>query len=371
MNSKLKTLLLLLVISFSAPLSAYELVVATMFRNEAPYFKEWIEYHKMVGVEHFWLYNDRSTDNWEEVLAPYIAEGLVEIIDWPTPLAADGRSNHHYFATQCAAFRDSLRKGRGTTSWLAFIDIDEFLLPTKEATVLECLNVHFQDTHAVYTNWRCFGSGEKYIPLGAPLLFELTASSLKNHPRNCVGKTIIRPESAEISLLWHPHTCPLRDGCIYRDGDGGIIPEDNHPDKVAAYLRQNGDLRPINLHEEPELQQDGSYLQAITLNDIPSEDRQVLFIDPQNIEYKTVSLKLDELAHTKFLRINHYVMRDRGYFENVRLARARNGYNGYSMNDEKLLLEQNEQFSLLKDYSIINFIKKRHPEIAKTFWNQK
>ena len=52
----------------------YSVAIAAIFKNEAPYLREWVEYHKMIGVEHFWLYNDNSSDNFEEILEPYIEE---------------------------------------------------------------------------------------------------------------------------------------------------------------------------------------------------------------------------------------------------------------------------------------------------------
>ena len=50
----------------------YDITVGAIFQNEAPYLKEWIDYHKSVGVDHFVLYNHFSKDNYEEVLYPYI-----------------------------------------------------------------------------------------------------------------------------------------------------------------------------------------------------------------------------------------------------------------------------------------------------------
>jgi len=98
---------------------AYELAIAAMFQNEGPYIKEWIEYHRMVGVDHFWLYNDASTDNWHEVLAPYISEGVVEVVDWPSG------SFLNFINTQWRAAIDAIEKANGCAKWLAFIDIDE------------------------------------------------------------------------------------------------------------------------------------------------------------------------------------------------------------------------------------------------------
>ena len=60
-----------------------ELVICGIFRDEADYLAEWIEFHHLMGVSHFHLYQNRSTDNWEEVVEPYVQAGLVTIVPWP------------------------------------------------------------------------------------------------------------------------------------------------------------------------------------------------------------------------------------------------------------------------------------------------
>ena len=100
---------------------SYELGVVTLFRNEAKYLKEWIEYHHMLGEEHFLLYNDRSVDDWEKVLEPYVKSNLVEVIDHHAP---PGMAI--FPGWQTMAYQDGLRRSQGNTKWLAFIDIDEF-----------------------------------------------------------------------------------------------------------------------------------------------------------------------------------------------------------------------------------------------------
>ena len=35
----------------------YNVAVCTIFKNEAPYLKEWIEFNLIAGIEHFYLYN--------------------------------------------------------------------------------------------------------------------------------------------------------------------------------------------------------------------------------------------------------------------------------------------------------------------------
>ena len=60
----------------------YKVAICAIFKNEALYLKEWIEYHKIVGVEHFYLYNNNSEDNYEAILAPYIQDGTVTLTQW-------------------------------------------------------------------------------------------------------------------------------------------------------------------------------------------------------------------------------------------------------------------------------------------------
>src|SRR5919198_6692821 len=65
-------------------MTAY-LSACTLYKDHAEYLREWIEFHRLVGVERFFLYDNESTDDHEEVLAPYVERGIVEVQPWPTP----------------------------------------------------------------------------------------------------------------------------------------------------------------------------------------------------------------------------------------------------------------------------------------------
>src|SRR5438270_5220770 len=97
------------------------LSVFAIYYNEGHYLREWIEFHRLVGFERFYLYNNLSTDDHREVLAPYVADGTVIHHEWPVEPA------------QMAGYRDVLERYRDDTRWLACFDIDEFLFsPTGE-----------------------------------------------------------------------------------------------------------------------------------------------------------------------------------------------------------------------------------------------
>ena len=45
-------------------------------RNEGPYLREWLEFHRLVGVTAFYVFDDASTDDTRAVLAPYVARKI-------------------------------------------------------------------------------------------------------------------------------------------------------------------------------------------------------------------------------------------------------------------------------------------------------
>ena len=126
----------------------YKVAICAIFRDEAVYFKEWIEFHKIVGVEHLYLYNNFSKDNYLEVLEPYIKINLITLIDWPKE------------QSQIAAYEDCIEKFSSETEWLGFIDLDEFVVPNSTKNIYDFLK-DFRKRPAVLIYWQLFGSSGK------------------------------------------------------------------------------------------------------------------------------------------------------------------------------------------------------------------
>ena len=86
------------------------LSIAAIYRDEGPYLREWIEFHRLVGVERFFLYNNRSTDDHLEVLAPYIDgrnRGVGGLPGVPGPAAGASTTASRPTATTRAGSRSS------------------------------------------------------------------------------------------------------------------------------------------------------------------------------------------------------------------------------------------------------------------------
>lgn len=123
----------------------YYLSFCSIFKNEAPYMKEWIEYHLLVGVDHFYLYNNNSTDNYQEVLQPYIDKGIVTLTEWPE------------VPGQITAFKHCYENYRQESNWMCFPDLDEFICPLEHNSIPEWLK-RFKRYPLVMVYWRMFGT---------------------------------------------------------------------------------------------------------------------------------------------------------------------------------------------------------------------
>jgi len=164
------------------PLPPHYLSIVAILKNEGNYIAEWIEYHLLVGVTKFFLYDNGSDDNIKEVLAPYIKEGIVEYKYYPGN------------AKQFSAYKDVLKKAREETFWLAIIDIDEFIVPISKTTISEFLR-DFEKFPGMEINWVVYGSNGKKEKENGLVIERFKAHSLIEFESNRNVKTILNPRS--------------------------------------------------------------------------------------------------------------------------------------------------------------------------------
>jgi hypothetical protein len=91
--------------------------IVAIIRNESPYLTEWLAFHRALGVQHVFLYDNGSDDALEEVIEPWVNHGLVTLVHWPLP------------GGQMDAYAHAVRFYGPSVEWLAFIDVDEFIIP--------------------------------------------------------------------------------------------------------------------------------------------------------------------------------------------------------------------------------------------------
>jgi hypothetical protein len=189
------------------------LSVCAIFRDEAPYLAEWVEFHRLVGAERFFLYDNRSDDASRDVLAPYVEEGIVTVHDWP-PHPGQG-----------PAYDDCLGRHRDDSRWIAFLDLDEFLFSPAGRPLPELL-ADYERWPALGVNRANFGtSGHKHQPPG--LVIE---SYLLKFRQVTSIKSVVDPTRAERNR--NPHAFFYKDGALAVDENEEPI-ENWFPNKVT------------------------------------------------------------------------------------------------------------------------------------------
>ena len=161
-----------------------DLSIVSIMRNEAPYVKEWLDYHRLVGVKRFYIYDNESTDNLKVVLKPYVEQGIVVYKYFPG-LKKDGVQGNSY--------KDCIDLYKSYTKWLAIVDADEFIIPVKKKTIPEFLK-DYERYPGVVVNWVMYDSNSHVEkPQGGVLKNYTRIRYDCNCNDNIVVKSIVNP----------------------------------------------------------------------------------------------------------------------------------------------------------------------------------
>lgn len=190
--------------------------VCAIFRNEAPYLREWIEFHRIVGFDRFCLYQNNSDDDWQSALRPYLETGVVEVTDWPMASPA-----------QLPAFQDFVDRHGQSDEWVAFIDCDEFLFSPDHGTVLEALDQGpFKECGAVAVNWLCFGAAGQEDVIDGLVIERFTVRPKDTFWMNDYVKCLVKLDRLE-ALSNNAHHFITRGETVNEQGE-------NVPDKFNS-----------------------------------------------------------------------------------------------------------------------------------------
>ena len=203
--------------------------ITSILKNEAMDIKEWIEFHRLAGVEHFYLYDNESNDNVYEILKPYIKEGIV---------------TYHYVQgklLQYPVYRDAIFRYQDKASWMALIDLDEFLYPVEKNDIKEALK-DFEKYPALSVNSIFFDcNGIEKRPKNSLVIETFTRMSTQNLTGGDVlVKTIVNPK--EVLHVIHPHNQ------IYKNNQLSVNENFKKLDRKKFWCTNGASLKKIRLN---------------------------------------------------------------------------------------------------------------------------
>jgi hypothetical protein len=249
----------------------YNLVVVTMFKNESWIIKDWIQHYIKEGVDHFFLIDNGSTDNYEDQITGF--KDKITLVKDSTryPSATQTRLiNHH--------FKDIIIK---TSRWVLICDLDEYIYSRNQyKQITDVLKQAPEHVKIIFMPWKIFGSNKHvHQPNGIIESFTKRSQSKNWKYNDCpnldhyigLGKSMIRVTE---QLILDVHTS---------------FPNDNK----VKYLNQK------QLVENKQIY--NSCFESIT---------------EEKTDHDQVNLHL-----------NHYMFMSRDYYEKIKCTRG-GGYSG-------------------------------------------
>ena len=74
----------------------YYFTIGAIFKNESHILKEWIDHYFFHGVDHIYLINDNSNDNYLTILEQYIKDNKVTLYNTSNEFQGLNRQSQYY-----------------------------------------------------------------------------------------------------------------------------------------------------------------------------------------------------------------------------------------------------------------------------------
>lgn len=130
----------------------HSFVVCSVFKNEAHILDEWIQHYLFHGIDHLYLVNDFSNDNYMEIIEKYS--------DKVTLFHNDIITNE--VGRQIQIYNKYFTGILSCTKWMAILDMDEFLYSPVELNIQNILK-EYDEYSQIIVDWVHFGSNNHIL----------------------------------------------------------------------------------------------------------------------------------------------------------------------------------------------------------------
>lgn len=200
----------------------HRLAAVLIAKDEDIAIEEWLEYHLLKGIQHFYIYDNGSAPSFKKILKPYIDEGLV---------------TYHWFpgeVKQLPAYNHAINHYKYDNEYMAFIDTDEFIVTMDDRNIYDVVTDIIAEYEngkykisghvgGVAINWRNYGTSWFEGPSDELLIESHTLRAEDNFSEHVHIKTICNPRVVE-GYNYTPHNCVYRQGYYTISENGSYIP---------------------------------------------------------------------------------------------------------------------------------------------------
>ena len=175
-------------------------------KDENDYLAEWLNYHILMGVERFYIYDNDSQFPVRETLKDYVEKGWAVVLD----ISGKGMQLH--------AYDHCLHTFGAYTFWLGFIDTDEFLVSKQTLDMKELLQ-EYEAHGGLAVSSLFFGSNEHLTRPAMGQIAAYTRSTHETFQGNLLIKSIVQPR--HVLLANSPHDFAFKDN-VHCVNEGGL-----------------------------------------------------------------------------------------------------------------------------------------------------
>jgi hypothetical protein len=194
--------------------------LGAILKDEDAFVEEWIAHHRLLGIDHFYLYDNDPRQPLNDILS--LHRDYVTIRPW---LVDHDDARYPGRTKQLKAYQHCLDHDAAKYDWITFIDGDEFIILDEDAD-LKAFLADFRDHDLIALNWHVFGHNGHYDNPPGLVIESLTRRM--QEPR-AITKSLSRPETiASLDV----HLCRLKRGRRRVDANKNAYREALYPGKT-------------------------------------------------------------------------------------------------------------------------------------------
>lgn len=176
-----------------------KVAACAIVKNEGRYLEEWISYGLAIGFDHFFLYDNESSDETAYIIKAAESAGVATYRFWPS--VENDRP-------QLSAYNDCRKNMLEDYDWIAYLDADEFVNLKRHQNIHQFLDA-YDGADAIWMSWKMFGSSGHidYTRRWTTARFTMAANSVSR-----LGKSIVKVKNLKASYV---HTHELSEGARF------------------------------------------------------------------------------------------------------------------------------------------------------------
>ena len=137
-----------------------DIAICAIVKNENLYIREWVEYHKSIGISAIHLYDNNNIEHIEDVIGDYIRNKYVTLHD------VRGKEkglvyDSEFINLQPHCYIEFYNEYSEKFDWICFIDVDEFIIIND---IQEFLSLSkFDNFDVILASWKTFDDNDYIV----------------------------------------------------------------------------------------------------------------------------------------------------------------------------------------------------------------